>query len=183
MRHWMNGSFPKILMIHLIQFLTHLWMTDIFLQLLKETKQRHSSLMHRLTDIKLQIAKNIFKLRGFLSISDPEKWKHSKATVQSVAACILTGTKKSQHITLVLKSRHWLPIKTKVDFKNLLLVYKALHGLTPQYITDILINYSPARTLRSTSIAVYYLSGPISLLCFKMAVVLGLNDWKSGRQE
>ena len=38
----------------------------------------------------------------------------------------------------------------RINFKVLLLVYKALNGLAPQYITDMLISYTPARTLRST---------------------------------
>ncbi len=117
--------------------------------------------------------KNISKLRGFLSKSDSEKLIHAFITsrldycnslftgipkssiqrfqlIQNAAARILTGTKKHQHITPVLKSLHWLPVRTRIDFKILLLVYKALHGLAPRYITDMLTTYTPARTLRAT---------------------------------
>ncbi len=34
---------------------------------------------------------------------------------------------------------HWLPIKHRKDFKILLITYKALNGLAPQYLSD----YSP----------------------------------------
>jgi hypothetical protein len=33
---------------------------------------------------------------------------------------------------------HWLPIKFRVDFKIALLIYKALNGMAPQYIADLL---------------------------------------------
>ena len=36
------------------------------------------------------------------------------------------------------------------DFKVLLLVYKALNGLGPKYISDLLIFYEPSRSLRSS---------------------------------
>lgn len=36
--------------------------------------------------------------------------------VQNVAARLLTGTKKHEHITPVLASLHWLTVKYHVDF-------------------------------------------------------------------
>ncbi len=71
--------------------------------------------------------------------------------VQNAAARFLTGTKKREHITPVLASLHWLPVKFRVDFKVLVFVFKALHGLAPICISDLLHFYSPVRTLRSSS--------------------------------
>ena len=34
---------------------------------------------------------------------------------------------------------HWLPIKFRVEFKIALLVYKALNGMAPDYIADLLL--------------------------------------------
>ena len=45
---------------------------------------------------------------------------------------------------------HWPPVKQRIDFKILLLTYKALNGLAPAYMRELLIPYSPKRTLRST---------------------------------
>ena len=47
-------------------------------------------------------------------------------------------TPRTSHITPVLMHLHWLPIKFRVEFKIGLLVYKALNGMAPQYITDLL---------------------------------------------
>ena len=45
---------------------------------------------------------------------------------------------KFDHITPTLMRLHWLPVKQRVIFKIVLLVYKALHGLAPKYICDML---------------------------------------------
>lgn len=51
--------------------------------------------------------------------------------VQNAAARLLTGTKKREHITPVLSSLHWLPVKFRINFKILLFVFKSLNGLAP----------------------------------------------------
>ncbi len=64
-------------------------------------------------------------------------------------AAVLTRTRKYDHISPVLSTLHWLPIKHRIDFKILLITYKALNGLDPQYLSEILSHYSPPRPLRS----------------------------------
>ena len=68
---------------------------------------------------------------------------------QNHAARVITKWRKYDHITPVLVDLHWLPVKQRIDFKILLLTYKALNGLTPAYMRELLIPYSPKRTLRS----------------------------------
>ena len=65
-------------------------------------------------------------------------------------AWLLTKTKRREHISPVLASLHWLPGTFRIDFKVLLLTYKALNGQGPGYIANSLTNYTPARTLRSS---------------------------------
>ncbi len=67
--------------------------------------------------------------------------------VQNAAARVLTRTRKYDHISPV--TLHWLPIKHRIDFKNVLITYKALNGLAPQYLSELLLPYSPSRPLRS----------------------------------
>ncbi len=62
---------------------------------------------------------------------------------------ILTRTRKYDHISHVLSTLHWLPIKHRIDFKILLITYKALNGLAPQYLSELLSHYSPPRPLCS----------------------------------
>ncbi len=69
--------------------------------------------------------------------------------VQNAAARVLTRTRKYDHISPVLSTLHWLPTKHRIDFKILLITYKALNGLAPQYLSELLSHYSPPRPLRS----------------------------------
>ncbi len=69
--------------------------------------------------------------------------------VQNAAARVLTRSRKYDHITPILQSLHWLPIKYRISYKILLLTYKALNGLAPVYLTSLLSCYNPSRSLRS----------------------------------
>ena len=59
--------------------------------------------------------------------------------------------KKYDHITPVLKELHWLPVRKRIEFKILLLAYKCLHGTASSYLREMMKEYVPPRTLRSTS--------------------------------
>ncbi|KAI5085961.1 hypothetical protein C0J45_3263, partial [Silurus meridionalis] len=50
-------------------------------------------------------------------------------------------------ITPVLRTLHWLPVRYRVENKLLLFVFKAINGLAPAYLTELLTVYHPARTL------------------------------------
>ena len=67
--------------------------------------------------------------------------------VQNAAARLLSGVRKHQHISPTLAALHWLPIRFHVDFKVLMITYKALNGLGPQYLADHLL---PPRSTRIT---------------------------------
>ena len=69
---------------------------------------------------------------------------------QNHATCVITKWRKYDHIIPVLVDLHCLPVKQGIDFKIILLTYKALSGLAPAYMRELLIPYSPERTLRST---------------------------------
>jgi len=70
--------------------------------------------------------------------------------VQNSAARVVKQLPKSSHITSILRDLHWLPISFRVDYKVLLLTFKGLNGLAPSYISNLLVPYTPSRTLRSS---------------------------------
>ena len=70
--------------------------------------------------------------------------------VQFAAARLITGTKKFEHITPVLRDLHWLSTRSRINFKLLLLAFKALASSYPVYIKDLLEPYVPRRHLRSS---------------------------------
>jgi len=57
-------------------------------------------------------------------------------SVQNAAAQLITGTWHTEHITPVLQSLHWLPVRQRILFKLAVLVYKCLNGHAPAYLTD-----------------------------------------------
>ena len=67
--------------------------------------------------------------------------------VQNSAARLLTGTRKHEHISPILRSLPWLPIPERIDFKLLLLTFKSLNDVAPPYMEDLLVRYRPTRTL------------------------------------
>ena len=69
--------------------------------------------------------------------------------VQNYAARVITKTPRRDHITLVLKSLPWVPVKNRIVFKNLVLVYQSLPRLSPTYIQDFVVPYKPLRPLQS----------------------------------
>ncbi|XP_025758871.1 uncharacterized protein LOC112843875, partial [Oreochromis niloticus] len=116
--------------------------------------------------------RNISKIRNILSQSDAEKLVHAFITsrldycnsllsgcpknslkslqlIQNAAARVLTGTRKREHISPVLASLHWLPVKSRIEFKILLLTYKVLNNQAPSYLNDLVVPYHPIRALRS----------------------------------
>ena len=72
--------------------------------------------------------------------------------LQNTAVRQTVRAKKSAHITPILKSSLWLPLKERIDFKILLVTYKILHGFAPTYLNELLFNYTPHRLLRSSSL-------------------------------
>ena len=70
--------------------------------------------------------------------------------VQNAAARLISKTQRSDHITPVLFSLHWLPIEARISFKIQLLTYKILNGHAPGYLSDLISSYKPNRhNLRS----------------------------------
>ena len=77
---------------------------------------------------------------------------HRIQLVQNTAARVVTQRKKFDHITHELKNLHWLPVKYRIDFKVLVLVFKALHGQAPCYLSSLLeVQQYRYKALRSAS--------------------------------
>ena len=69
--------------------------------------------------------------------------------IQNTATRILTFSRKSCHITPILKGFHWLPVSQRIVFKLLMIVYKCTNNIAPSYLSELLLQYSLTRTLRS----------------------------------
>lgn len=109
------------------------------------------------------ILKILRKVRPLLSQTTTETINHVFRTCR-IDCCIVSSLPKKNitalqllqnstcadedqnlaHITPILKSLHWLPVYFRIDFKILLLVFKALNGLIP-YLSN-----EPSRSLGSS---------------------------------
>ena len=72
-------------------------------------------------------------------------------SIQNASAKLISGMSRWDRGEPPLKELHWLPVQYRIQFKVLLLVYKSLNDKGPKYLKELLIPYSPSRTLRSTS--------------------------------
>ena len=50
----------------------------------------------------------------------------------------------------LVESLHWLKINERISFKTLLLVYKNINNLAPDYLSEMFTFYKPGRYLRSS---------------------------------
>ena len=58
--------------------------------------------------------------------------------MQNTAARFISQTREYDHIKPVMKDLHWLPIRSRIEFKILIMVYKSLHGRTSLYLRELL---------------------------------------------
>lgn len=82
-----------------------------------------------------------------LLVGVPQCHLNKLQRLQNSAARLITFTRKYEHITPVLYDLHWLPVRERIQFKILLLTYKALHGKAPAYIAEML-SYRDSRSSR-----------------------------------
>ena len=59
--------------------------------------------------------------------------------VQNAAARLIKDIGKYSHFTPAFYELHWLPVLARIHFKILLLAFKAIHGLAPGYISNLLV--------------------------------------------
>ena len=56
--------------------------------------------------------------------------------IQNAAAGIVTGAKSREHIILVLRSLHWLPVTKRIEYKILCITYQCVHKTAPPYLQE-----------------------------------------------
>ena len=69
--------------------------------------------------------------------------------VQNTAVRIITTCRIQDSITPHLKTLHLLPVHLRIDYKIILLTFKALHGLAPDYLRHLLKLRKTSHSLRS----------------------------------
>ena len=85
-----------------------------------------------------------------LCLNLPQKQISCLQLLQNSLARAVTRTPKTEHITTVLKSLHWLKIEELIHYKITFLTYDSLHTSQPQYLRK-LINIKPDGSSHSSN--------------------------------
>ena len=62
--------------------------------------------------------------------------------MHNIAARVVARPDRDHDIDDVLESLHWLPVKYRILYKVLMLVYKCLNNLAPEYLSSFLVPYT-----------------------------------------
>ena len=110
---------------------------------------------------------NIRHIRKYLSIESTEKLVHAFISrrldycnsllygipeyqtmklqrVMNASARLIYRAHKFCHITRLLAELHWLPVRSRIHYKILLITFKILHGLSPKYLSDLISIQQPS---------------------------------------
>ena len=69
----------------------------------------------------------------------PDNLTKKLQRVQNTAARLVFNLRKYNRIIPALVAVHWLPVKYRIEFKTLLIVFKGFHGKAHAYIQDMII--------------------------------------------
>jgi hypothetical protein len=71
--------------------------------------------------------------------------------IQNSAAGIGTNTRKYDHVNPIFQNLHWLSVRPYIHFKILLITYKSINDMTPEYLCELVSIRKSSRKLRSSS--------------------------------
>jgi len=71
--------------------------------------------------------------------------------VQNNAARLISKSSKKNHVTPLLRSLHWLPVRSRIKYKLACFCFSYFSGTGPVYLSDMLTQYSNLSKLRSSS--------------------------------
>ena len=72
-------------------------------------------------------------------------------TVQNFAVRIVSGTRKFDHVTPILKQLQWLPIVKQLKVRDATMVFKCLNGLAPPYLCQ---KFKPDRKCTTSTLGI-----------------------------
>ena len=82
----------------------------------------------------------------------PNKQLAKIQRVLNASARLVCNAPRFCHITPIMRDLHWLSIRACINFKVLLLTFKALHGLAPQYLQSLISVKTSCYNLRGSNI-------------------------------
>ena len=89
-----------------------------------------------LVSVLTSLPRSQFKFRFRFRIPDSGFLLFDTPVLQTAARLICCAPRFS-HITPLMYELHWLPLKQRIHFKILLFAFKAIHGIAPTYIQNL----------------------------------------------
>ena len=102
-----------------------------------------------------------------LSYGLPKYQLNKLQRVLNASARLICNAPRFCHISLLLRGLHWLPVTARIQFKILLITFKAIHSLAPKYLCDLLTFKSSSYNLRSSG------SSLLSMPAVRSKITLG----------
>jgi len=111
----------------------------------------------------------------------PDTLLRKLQSVQNATARLITGTRRSDHISPVLRELHWLPVRERVKFKVACLVRQSLTGQAPLYLADDCrpVSDSTRRSLRSADVSTCVVPPTLSSNGDRTFAAAGPRLWNS----
>ena len=69
------------------------------------------------------------------------------ARIPNNPARLILKNSKRDHITLLLKELHWLPVKYRIQYKLMMLAFRHFNSTLPPYLSSSLSTYQPSRSV------------------------------------
>ena len=57
-------------------------------------------------------------------------------SVQNSTTCIITTTRKYDHIQPILRDLNWLNVESTIKYRDGIMAFKCMNGCAPQYLCD-----------------------------------------------
>ena len=105
------------------------------------------SLIHAFISSRLDYCNSLLYGISASNLSKLQKVQNKAARI-----CLKVSRKAKISSSSLLQRLHWLPVSFRLDYKILLITYKALNDLAPQYLAELLHHRCIERVTRSTSL-------------------------------
>ena len=99
--------------------------------------------------------------------------------LQNNAARLVLGLRKYNRFSQSLMDLHWLPVRERVQFKILLLIFKVLQNKAPVYLTDLIVRSNSTYSLRSRNTLTLHVPRSHNKLNDRAFAVAGPTLWNS----
>jgi len=67
-----------------------------------------------------------------------------QSVLDTAVRLYVAGSSRRDHAFSLLRYRHWLPVKQRVEYKLCMMVHRCLYGDAPSYLLDLITSSADA---------------------------------------